>query len=140
MSAQSTPPDLVEFAHRQLEAANRQDIDTLMSLAAPDAVYDTSPSGLGVYEGRDAIAAFFTAYWHAFEELRFELEELLDLGNGVTLTVIRHHARPIGSSAYVEAREAQVAEWANGMVTRVTVYIDIDEAREAAERRAEERG
>ena len=29
---------------------------------------------------------------------------------------------------------------ANGMVTRVTLYIDIDEAREAAGRLAEERG
>ena len=72
----STPPDLPEVARRQLEAANRRDLDTLMSYASPDVVYDTSPSGLGVYEGFEAIAAFLVAYWDAFEELRFELEEL----------------------------------------------------------------
>jgi ketosteroid isomerase-like protein len=136
----STPPDLSEVARRQLEAANRRDLDTLMSYAAPDVVYDTSPSGLGVYEGFDAIAAFLVAYWDAFDELRFELEELRDLGNGVTLAVIRHKARPIGSGAHIEAREAQVAEWSDGLVRRVTVFIDIDEARAAAERLAAERG
>jgi hypothetical protein len=37
-------------------------------------------------------------------------------------------------------RWAAVAEWADGLTTRVTVYTDIDEARAAAERLAQERG
>jgi ketosteroid isomerase-like protein len=139
MSAESTARDLVELVRKQLDAVNRRDADALASFAAPDVVYDTSPSGFGVYEGQEAVGAFIEGYWDLFEELRFELEEVVDLGNGVTFAVNRQHARPVGSTAHVQTREAHVTEWAEGKVKRVTVYIDIDEARTAAERLAEER-
>jgi ketosteroid isomerase-like protein len=139
MPEESTTPDLAEITRRGVEAVNRRDFDALMSYAAPDLVYDTSPSGFGVYEGLPAIRTFITDYWDTFEEFRIELEEFLDLGNGVTFGVGRHHGRPIGSTAPIQAREAQVTEWVEGRVVRVTVYIDIDEGRAAAERLAEER-
>jgi ketosteroid isomerase-like protein len=139
VSQGNVPGDLREIAHTQLEAVNRRDLDTLMRFASPDAVYDTSPSGLGVYEGREAIRAFFVEYWAAFEELRFEIEELRDFGHGVTFSVHRQYARPLGSAAPVEAREAHVTEWVNGLVRRTTVYIDVDQARAAAERLAASR-
>jgi ketosteroid isomerase-like protein len=140
MPEESTTPDLVELVREQLDAVNRRDADALASFAAADVVYDTSPSGFGVYEGQEAIRGFIEGYWGLFEELRFELEEVLDLGNGVTFAVNRQRARPVGSRAYVEAREAHVTEWAEGKVRRVTVYGDVDAARAAAERLAEERG
>ena len=133
-------PDLAEITRSVVEAVNRRDFDALMSYAAPDLVYDTSPSGFGVYEGRAAIRTFITGYWDAFEELRFELEEFLDLGNGVTFAVNRQHARPIGSAAPIQAREADVTEWVQGRVMRLTVYLDIDEGLAAAERLARELG
>jgi ketosteroid isomerase-like protein len=140
MPEESTAPDLVELTRISLEAANRRDFDTLISFAAPDVVYDTTPSGFGVYEGQAAVRAFIEGYWELFEELRFELEEFVDLGNGVTLSVNRQDARPVGSTGQVKAREAHVMEWVGGKVARVTVYIDIDEGRAEAERLAEERG
>jgi ketosteroid isomerase-like protein len=139
MAEESTTPDLIELARRRPEASNRRDMDALMSLFAPDGVYDTSPSGLGVYEGPAAIRAFIKEWWDAFEELVFELEEVLDLGNGVTFSVIRQVARPTGSTGRVRTREAHVIEWAAGMIARVTVYTDIDEGRAAAGRLAASR-
>jgi ketosteroid isomerase-like protein len=140
MSEESTTPDLEELARASLEAVNRRDFDALTTYSAPNFVYDTSPSGFGVYEGEAAIRDFITGYWDAFEELSFELEEFVDLGNGVTFSVNCQHARPVGSSAQMHAREAHVTEWTKGMVVRVTVYTDIEEGRAAAERLAEERG
>jgi hypothetical protein len=102
-------------------------------------VYDTSPSGMGVYEGHAAIRAFIKGYWDCCEELHFELEEALDLGNGVAFLVNRQVARPIGSTAYIRIREAHVIESVDGMVVRLTVYNEIDEGRAAAERLAESR-
>jgi ketosteroid isomerase-like protein len=139
MSDDSTTPDLAELARRQLEAVNRRDLDEAMTAIAPNAVYDTAPSGMGVYEGHTAIRAFLKGYWDCFEELRFELEEALDLGSGVGFLVNRQAARAIGSTAYVRTREAHVVESVEGMVVRLTVYNDIDEGRAAAERLAEER-
>jgi hypothetical protein len=92
-----------------------------------------------VYEGAEAVGAFLEEYWGAFEELSFALEEFLDFGAGVTLSVIRQDARPAGSAAHIQAREAHVTEWVGETVVRATVYVDIDEARAAAERLAGER-
>ena len=140
MTEESTTPDMEELNRRVVDAVNRRDFDALLPYAAPNVIYDTSPSGFGVYVGIAAIREFIEGYWKAFEELRFELEEFVDLGNGVTFGVNRHHARLVGSTAPIQAREAQVTEWNDGLVVRITVYIDIDEARAAAERLAEERG
>jgi ketosteroid isomerase-like protein len=139
MPEESTTPDLVELARKQFDAVNRRDLDMVMSIFAPEAVYDTSPSGMGTYEGHAAIGAFLKGYWQLFEELRFELEETLDLGNGVTFHVNCQAARPVGSTAEVRTHEAHVVEWADGMIVRVTVYVDIKEGRAAAERLAEQR-
>jgi ketosteroid isomerase-like protein len=140
MSDEVTTPDLVELVRRQLEAVNRLDLDAVMSFCPPDGVYDTGSSGLGVYEGPVAIRGLLEDWWGAFEDLQFELEEVLDLGNGVTFSVTRQDARPAGSSGYVRTREAHVTEWIDGMAARVTVYTDIDDGRAAAERLAESRG
>jgi ketosteroid isomerase-like protein len=140
MPKRPVTPDLTELTRATLEAVNRREFDALLPYAAADVVYDTSPSGFGVYKGVPAIRDFIEGYWNAFEDLRFELEEFHDLGNGVTFAVNRQHARPVGSSAPIQAREAHVAEWVDGLVVRITVYIDIDEARAAAERLAKQRG
>jgi ketosteroid isomerase-like protein len=140
MAEESATPDLVELTRRQLEAVNRRDLDALMTLCPPDGVYDTGADGLGVFEGPGAIRGFLEDYWGAFEDLRFEPEEVLDLGNGVAFCVLRQDARPAGSTGYVRRREAYVLEWVEGMVARLTVYSDVEEARAAAERLAESRG
>jgi ketosteroid isomerase-like protein len=139
MSEGSTTPDPAELTRLQVEAVNRRDFDALLPYAAPNLVYDTTPSGFGVYEGMAAIREFIEGYWETFEELSFELEEFVDLGNGVTFAVNRQRAVPSGSSAHVQTREAHVTEWKDGLAVRITVYIDIDEARAGAERLAEER-
>jgi ketosteroid isomerase-like protein len=139
MSEESTTPDPAELIRLSVEAANRRDFDAVLPYVAPGIVYDTTPSGFGVYEGIDAIREFIEGYWAAFDELSIELEEVTDLGNSVTFAVSRHDALPAGSSAPVQAREAQVTQWHDGLAVRTTVYIDIDEARAAAERLAKER-
>jgi ketosteroid isomerase-like protein len=140
MSEESTTPVLVELTGRQLEAANRGDLDAFMSVFAPDAVYDASRDGLGVYEGQLAIRGLIGGWWAAFEDFRLTPEEFVDLGNGVGFAVLRHDGRPAGSTGYVNTRQAYVFELAAGLVARVTVYSDIDEAGAAAKRLAEERG
>ena len=68
------------------------------------------------------------------------VEEILDLGHGVTFGVIREHGRMKGSDAVVEARNASVTTWDDGRIVRSSTYANIDEARAAAERLARERG
>ena len=140
MPAESTTPDLVELMRGSFEAADRRDFGALMSFYAPDAVFDMSPLGLGVYENPAAILGFFEDWLGPYEEYEMAVEEALDLGNGVAFAVAIQKGRPTGSSSEVRLRYAAVAVWENGLVVRSTNYTDIDEARATAERLAEERG
>ncbi len=48
--------------------------------------------------------------------------------------------RPVGSSGEVQLRYATVSVWEDGKLARITNHGDIDEARAAAERLAQEQG
>jgi hypothetical protein len=69
------------------------------------------------------------------------LEEVLDLGHGVVVAVAQTDALPLGGASPTRLTEVfvYVVLWSERKVSRVTVYADIDEARAAAKRLAEER-
>jgi ketosteroid isomerase-like protein len=139
MPEESTTPDLVELAQR-LEDAMRagDDLDVVMSFYAPDAVWDLSSAGLGTFEGQAAIRGLYEDWRSSYEAFEAEWEELRDLGHGVTFSVVVNRGRPHGSAHWIELRYAAVQIWAGGLIERDMDYTDIDEARAAAERLAEE--
>lgn len=124
---------------RTMVAFSDGDFDAQMSVYASDAVLDMSARGLGVFQGVTAIRGFWEDYYRSFEDLKFELEEALDLGNGVIFAIVRQDARPVGSDGRVRTREAWVSVWDGGVFKRGSSYTDPDEARAAAERLAKER-
>jgi ketosteroid isomerase-like protein len=139
MSEESTTPDLVGLMRRWIEAADRRDVDVAGSFYAPDAVYESVGMGAS-FEGVAAIREFLGDFVGAYDEFGVEAEEVLDLGNGVTLAVVDQKGRPHGSSGEVQMRYAAVAIWVEGTIERFTSYTNVDEARDAAERLAESRG
>ena len=140
MSQESSTPDMVELSRSAVEAAERGDWDAVMSFFAPNAVWDMSPQSLGIFEGRAAIRGFLEDWWRAYEELAVEVDEVLDVGNGVGVRVITQRGRLAGGTGEVRQRSADVFLWVDGLIERVTAYLDIDEARAAAERLSESRG
>jgi ketosteroid isomerase-like protein len=68
------------------------------------------------------------------------LEELHDLGNGVALSALGARGRLRGTSAEVHLRYAMVVTHVDGVFASVTDYVNVEEARAAAERLAQERG
>jgi ketosteroid isomerase-like protein len=137
MSEESTTPDLVELTRRLEEAVNVGDFDAMLGFFAPDAVWD---GFLATRRGVAAIRGFFEDWLASYEDLWLEHDEVQDLGNGVVFAVLIQKARLVGSSGEVRYRNALVAIWVEGLIERVTHYNDIDQARAAAERLAEERG
>jgi ketosteroid isomerase-like protein len=111
-----------------------------MAFYATDAVWDMSSLGMGTFEGQAAVRGFLEDWFVSYEAWGQQLMEVEDLGNGVTLALLVQKGRPVGSSGEVELRYAAVGKWEDGMIVRTTVYADVDEARAAAERLAEERG
>ena len=139
MSQESTTPDLEELARRSNEAFDRGDFEAALAMYTPDAVWDMSSTGAGVFEGRDAIRSFWEDWFGAYQEWAHVIEEWHNLGNGVGFAVVIQKARPVGSGGEVRLSYAFVSVWVEGLIVLLTNYADIDEARAAAERLAEER-
>lgn len=136
MSQPPTTAGPIDLVRQSTEALNHRDFDTLMSIYGPASVWDGSRWGMGTFEGTAAIRRFVEDWMLAYEQLEVELEELLDLGNGVVFLVVRQRARAVDSDDHVQLREAYVSVWAGSIAMRMTAYPDIDEARAAAERAA----
>jgi ketosteroid isomerase-like protein len=135
MAEESTTPELVELVRKQVEALNRGDLDGVMSNVTEDVVLD---GRFEVVEGRAAIRGFLDAWFGVYEELEFELEEVSHLGGGVVFAVVIQDGRPVGGDGRVRQREGWVYLWVGGSIARLTTS-EVDQARAAAERLAEQR-
>jgi ketosteroid isomerase-like protein len=140
MAEGSTTRDLVEFVLQAFEALSRRDFDAATSFWAPDAVWDLDAWGIGTFEGLTAIRGLAEDWLGNYEEYLAEAEQILDLGQGVVFVAYREVARPFGSEGRLERRQAFVAVEREGLIGRMTMYADIDQARAAAERLASELG
>ena len=142
MPEEATTPDLIELTRLAFEAANRRDLDAVISFYAPDAVFEGRLGG-DTFEGRVAIRSFLEDWFGAYEELELKLEDARDLGSGVVFAVVFQEGVPAGSAVHgrVWQREGWVFLWERGLIARHAVLdTDIDEARAAAEALAESRG
>ena len=140
MAEESTTPDLEDLARRGVEAFARGDAEAAVTLYSRGAVFDMSFVGADIFEGYEAIRGLLEDWVVAYEEYEAELEEFRELGNDATFAVLLHRGRLIGSSGFIQLRHSYTLTWADGCVERNTVRADIEEARAAAERLAQERG
>src|SRR6476660_8606385 len=134
MSEESTTPDLVDRWQETAEAAARRDLQTTMRSYAPDAVWVGSSAGVPIVEGATAIRSFLGDWFSAYEENEYTQEEAQDLGDGVLFVVATLGGRLAGSAGRVQERWSYTVTWAEGMIARVVVRADIENARTAAER------
>jgi ketosteroid isomerase-like protein len=139
MSEESTTPDPVELTRQLIDTGNRRDIDAAMSIFAPNVVWE-SLDGLGVFDGATAVRRFLEDWLSTYEVFEIEPEEVLDMGGGVAFVVGRQGGRLLGAAGRVEQRSAWAMTWEHGLAVHVIAGMDIDKARAAAERLAEERG
>ncbi len=79
----SATSDLVERITGVIAAANRRDADAMASFYGAEIVFDMSPAGLGIFEGRDTVRGVNEDWLGAYDEFTIKPEEILDLGNGV---------------------------------------------------------
>ena len=139
MPEESTTPELVELVQRVVDAVNARDFDAVQSAYTRHAVLEIWELGADTFEGHVAIRGFYEEWAVTFPDWKQEAQEIRDLGNGVAFAVIAQTGHPADSTGWVQQRYAAVATWADGLVERQRNYFDIDEARAAAERLAQER-
>jgi ketosteroid isomerase-like protein len=127
----------VELTCRAFKAANRRDLDAVISFFASDTVFEGRGVG-ATFEGERAFRSFLEDWFGAYEELEFKLEDVRDLSNGVVFAVVAQDGIPVGSASHghFRQRERWVFLWERGLIARLSTH-EIDVARAAAERLAE---
>jgi ketosteroid isomerase-like protein len=139
MPEESATPDLAERWRESADAFVRGDLDVAMSFYASDAAWDGSDTGVGTFEGAAAVRTFLEGWIGAFEDYEHRHEILEDVGTGVVFAVLCLEGSPPGSPRRMQERYAFTVVWAGGLIVRVIVVGDIEDARADAERLAAER-
>ena len=123
--------DNVELVRRAHHAAMKGDLEPFIATLAPDVVWDTSRSPFPearIYHGIDGVREWFRELGDAFdEEVRYEIEELRDLGDRVLL-VLRAEAAGRSTKIGVDWRFVPVYTLREGKVVRMDRYGDRAEA------------
>ena len=134
MAGEPAPAGHERVLRGHIEAASRREFDAAVGVFAQGAVWDRSPVGQEVIEGREAIRAFIEDWNAVFDDYVLGLEEFHDLGRGVTFVLMSQRGRPRAGGGFVEEPYAAVVLWKDGLIVRVAVYPQLDDARVAAER------
>jgi ketosteroid isomerase-like protein len=126
--------ETVEVVRAVLDAQRRRDWRAFGDLYDPEIEWE-DVSGLwgdwGTRRGFEDVQDAWIAWFEAFEQVDFEIEEILE-GDDHVLTSIRIRGRGRGSGLYVEQSIAVVWTVHDRRVMRVRGYRDRLEALEAA--------
>jgi ketosteroid isomerase-like protein len=114
--------------------ANRGDLEAFLGMCAADVVFDLTRSPFPearVYHGLDGVREWLDGLQDAFEDIRYEVEEVADLGNERVLLLLRVLAHGQFSKIDVDYRFVPVFTFRDGQVVRMDRYGDRAEALEA---------
>ncbi len=122
---------------RAYAAANRRDFDLILTAYDP-AVYEYRPSSdllppdmERVLRGPDGYRKLWRYWLDAFEDIRFDPEEMLDLGDQILVTA-QQRGHGSGSGVAVEQPVFQLFKFRRGMVISQEDFLDRAQALAAA--------
>jgi ketosteroid isomerase-like protein len=124
-----------ELVRPAYEAWNEGDMGRFFDALAPDVEWwpsEQSPEP-GPFRGHEELSRFMRSYYDSFEEIRFELEDVLQGREpDQVLVLLTLHTRGKGSGVEVDVRVGHLLTVRDGRIVRGRVYTNPDEAREAA--------
>jgi ketosteroid isomerase-like protein len=115
----------VKRLRRGYDAFNEGGVDAILEWVAPDITVRDRESGpdRDTHHGIVGIKELFDSMMEAFEELRFEPEEFIEMGQEVVV-VLKQHARGRGSGAQVASTAAHVWTMQKGRPIGLRVFRD----------------
>ena len=124
----ASPLELVQRSWAHFLATGNFDDE----LVSPDYVWDMSTfSGWPeqqVYHGREGAQQFIADWTAPFDDWSLEQEEAIDAGDGRVVVISRQHGRHRLTGMPVDMRLAQVFTVEDGVLLRMEMYADADEA------------
>jgi ketosteroid isomerase-like protein len=123
----------IELVRRGIEAFNRHDVEGMKATCTPD--FELVPLRAAMegttYKGPDAIAEAFRDFDESWEELRYDIEDILVAGDRVVaITRLRGRGRQSGVS--IDQAVALMFNVRDGKAASMRSYSDVDAALEAA--------
>ena len=119
-------------------AANRRDFDLVLTGWDPGSEYHPSgdllpPDLEPVFYGHDGYLQLWRYWLDAFEDIRWDPEEILDFGDRLLVTT-QQRGRGSGSGVAVSEPVFQLFTFRRGLVVRQEDFLDRSKALEAAAR------
>ena len=130
------PDPRIEIAEHLYRSIAAGDLDQALKWAHPEIVLDWTRSRgpyMGLYEGAEGAKAFATEATSAFREIEYVTEEWILVGEALVRV---GGLRGVGRASGIEisGHGAQIFEFENRLVKRVTLFQTKEEALTAARR------
>jgi ketosteroid isomerase-like protein len=124
----------VQLVRRGFEAFEREGVEALLELVAPDFELTTPPelaSEPDTYRGPEGLRRYFDSFYDAMDEIHLEPHAFHESGDWV---VVEYTLRARGRTSGIEAAIDAVMNWrvADGLARRVEFFATLDEALNAA--------
>jgi ketosteroid isomerase-like protein len=118
---------------RFTEAFNRRDVDFVVADLAPEAELHEWPEAPGSqsYRGPDGVRRALEVWFEAWEWMKVEVQDIEELDDRIFAT-LHQRAKGRGSEVEVEITSYNVYWFSEGKVTRIELFLDRDDALEAA--------
>jgi ketosteroid isomerase-like protein len=115
-----------------LAALNRRDAEGVLDLFDPGGEWwdRTDDPDATVHRGRDGVGARLGEMFDAFDDIRYEADELIEIGARIVVT-LRIDGQGRGSGARFEEHEVWVLELRNGKIVEGREYREKAEALES---------
>ena len=127
----------IDLVRRSIDLFNRREIDRALEATHEDFEVDWSNSIgplKGVYKGRDAVQGLWESFLEAWDEIRWDPREIIELDEARVIVVNQVRMRGRGSGAEVEATGVQIWTITDGKGRSMKLYQSKREALEAAGR------
>jgi ketosteroid isomerase-like protein len=112
------PNEQLDIARKGIEAYNRGDLDALFELITDDVefVVPDTLANSGRYVGRDGFQAMMGQWEEAWDEFRVEIEELVEEGDAVVVSVAQY-GRGRGSGIETQMAAAHLMRFREGRLS-----------------------
>jgi ketosteroid isomerase-like protein len=123
----------VEIVKRAIAAVNERDVEGYLSCCTNEIKLSTPLVEIaGVYEGPDGIRRFFADVGDTGPDFQLTIERLEAIGPDRVLAFMRVAATGRASGIPQDARTGNVYDFANGKIERIRIFVDREQALEAA--------
>jgi ketosteroid isomerase-like protein len=129
-----------ELVLKMLSAYLNGDEAALKSIIDPQGEIHGDPGILntGTYWGYDGFQQWVRQWEEAWDEISYELGEMIEVGDSIVVVPVHAVGRGAGSGVEIDAVYGWLYEFREGRAVRFHVYPDVESASESAERLADE--